>query len=309
MRGLLRDKPLLLTRTVRPVRHSVLTPPAIGELKEALVPAGGLSSTIVLCIFCNKRRPKAEEDVISQWLSDELHSTGQVTTEFITQMPGQPRMSRSQTFGNLATLKLHRVCHDCNNGWMSNLEKKTAPILIPMIRGETHELTIEDQRQIAAWSQMKCLTLDAFYPRTFDGTQHLPPRTAHSFCQNYQPLISSTVTLGRFIASAKNEKIRFGRHMSSVPSTSVYAELDVVVATFAFGQLLVQVSIGASGAVPPRQAAHSLVVAHSILNCWPSDRIEEWPPNGVVIGDQFDEVAQTTVFVAQIREFPGPPEP
>jgi hypothetical protein len=189
------------------------------------------------------------------------------------------------------------------------LENKTAPLLIPMIRGQSNDLSFEDLRQIASWAQMKCLTLDAFYPQTYGGIQHLPARTAHAFCQLYQPLISSTVTLGRFIASATNEKIRFGRHMSNVPRTSVYAELDVVVATFAFGQLLIQVSIGSSGAVPPRQAAHALVTDHPLTRCWPSDRTAQWPPNGVVVGNQFDVVAQATVVVNQVREFPGSVEP
>lgn len=269
------------------------------------MPSSGTSSSNVLCIFCNKHRPKSREDVISHWLSEELRSTDSVVTEFITKIPGRPRMSRFQTFGNLETVKLHRVCNHCNNGWMSSLENMTAPLLIPMIRGEACRLTIESQRQIASWAQLKCLTLDAFYPRTYGGIQHLPPAVAHSFFQWYQPLLSSTVTIGRFIPSAINEKLRFGRHMSSIPSTSVYAELDVVVATFAFGQLLIQVSIGASGAIPPRQAIHSLVLSHSINNCWPTNRVEEWPPSGFVVGNQFDAVAEAAVFVAHVGEYPS----
>ena len=224
-------------------------------------------------------------------------------------MPGQQRTSRTQKFANLATLKLKRVCYVCNTGWMSELEDATAPILIPMINGRTTVLSMEEQRQIAAWAQLKCLSIDAYYRGHHDGIQFLPPTTAHAFCQRYQPLISSTVTLGHFIPATVNEKIRFSRHMSNVPPTSVYANLEVVVATFAFKQLLIQVSIGESAAVPPRQAAHALEVAHSIIRCWPSDRAEEWPPSGVVIGDQFYEIAHSSVLINQVREFPGPPEP
>jgi hypothetical protein len=269
----------------------------------------GVSSAQVLCIFCNRRRPKAIEDVIPRWLSEELDSTGQVTTEFITQLPGQSRTSRIQRFGDLATVKLHRVCYRCNNEWMSELEQLTKPLLISMIRGESCQLTPEEQRQISAWAQLKCLSLDAFYPRTRDGIQHLPPRVAHAFCQTYQPLVSSTVTLGRFRPSAANEKIRFGRHMSNLPANEVHASLDVVVATFAFGQLLIQVSIGTSGAIPPRQAAHSIVVQHSYLQCWPSGDATVWPPTGTVVGDEFDVVAQATVIVSQVTEFPRPQQP
>ena len=244
--------------------------------------------------------------MISLWLSDELDSTGKVITEFITEMPGKPRSSRFQDFGNLATVKLHRVCNMCNNEWMSELERQTSPILIPMIRGQSTELSPEQQHQISAWCQLKCLTLDAFYPRTYGGIQHLPPKTSHAFGQLYQPLLNSTVTLSRFIPSKANEKVRFGRYMSNLPADDVRASLDVVIVTLALGQLLLQVSIGASGDVPARQAGYSLVTRPA-LQCWPTFGAQHWPPVGVVVGDEFDNVAKAVVMVSQVTEFPGPP--
>ena len=269
----------------------------------------GASSTIVLCIFCSERRPKSEEDVLPLWLSRELNSTGQVITEFITEIPGQPRTSRFQPFGNLATLKLERICHICNNEWMSKLEDMTSPLLIPMIQGQACQLTTEDQRQISAWAQLKCLTLDAFYPQTHGGVRHLPERMAHAFCQTYQPLLSSTVTIGQFIPSAANEKIRWGRYMSSLPPTDVYASLDVVVCTLALGQLLMQVSIAASGFEQPREALHHLVRRHPMFDCWPADRVITWPPTDAVVGDQFDDVAKALIYVNKVTDVPGPSHP
>jgi len=255
------------------------------------------------------RRPKADEDVLPVWLSRELNSTGQVVTEFITEMPGQPRTTRFQPFANLATLKLERVCHVCNNGWMSELENRTKPLLIPMIRGNACQLSVQNQRQISAWTQLKCLTLDAFYPQTHSGIRHLPARTAHAFYQTYQPLLSSTVTIGRFAPSAANEKIRWGRYMSSLPATDIYASLDVVVCTLAFGQLLMQVSIAASGFEQPREALHHLVRRYPMFDCWPTDRVQSWPPSHAVVSDQFDDLAEAPVYVNKATEFPGPHEP
>lgn len=61
-------------------------------------------------------------------------------TDFITPMLGEPLTQHSQQLGNLATIKLKRVCDDCNNNWMSDLEDRTRPLMEPLIRdtGPTH---------------------------------------------------------------------------------------------------------------------------------------------------------------------------
>jgi hypothetical protein len=119
--------------------------------------------------------------------------------------------------------------------------------------------------------------------------------------------VSSTVTLSRFIPSKANEKVRFGRLMSNLPANDFHASLDVAVVTLAFGHLLIQVSVGASGDKPGRQAAYSLVTRPT-LQCWPTPGSQTWPPNDVVVGDEFDKVAKAVVIVSKVTEFPGPPQ-
>ena len=50
------------------------------------------------------------------------------------------------------------VCQTCNNGWMSELEAKVGPILIPMIDGSAKTLAPEQQFYIVAWLT-KCTML------------------------------------------------------------------------------------------------------------------------------------------------------
>ena len=96
----------------------------------------GTSSDIVLCIFCGLRGPRAREDIISDWLAEELGGTPPISTTHFADVGGQEPRSFTQTHGSVATLKYPEVCRDCNGGWMSNLEVSTKPLLVPLIRGE-----------------------------------------------------------------------------------------------------------------------------------------------------------------------------
>ncbi len=73
-------------------------------------------------MFCDQVGPRAEEDIISRWVSKELEPVGPISTDFLTEVPDQPIVRHTKQFGSLATLKLPRTCADCNGGWMSRLE-------------------------------------------------------------------------------------------------------------------------------------------------------------------------------------------
>jgi hypothetical protein len=46
------------------------------------------------------------------------------------------------------------VCGACNSGWMSDLQNKTKPILIPLLQGDRHSLRKPSQAILAAWVTM-----------------------------------------------------------------------------------------------------------------------------------------------------------
>jgi len=136
------------------------------------------SKRYVQCIFCDERKPRAREDVIPRWMSQELNPTGAVYTDFFTDLPGNPVLKRSKKSADLATLKLPDVCVDCNGVWTSGLEKDTKPILLPLLRGRPTSISPAEQRQIAAWCQLKCF-------RCFDGgerTRTADFHVANVFC-------------------------------------------------------------------------------------------------------------------------------
>lgn len=56
------------------------------------------------------------------------------------------------------------VCATCNGGWMSDLEARAAPLLRPMLRGQTQGLSIEQQILLARWATKTSMTLDQTTP-------------------------------------------------------------------------------------------------------------------------------------------------
>jgi hypothetical protein len=49
------------------------------------------------------------------------------------------------------TMTVRRTCKSCNNGWMSQLEVATEPVLAPMFGGSPQLLTDEKARVLATW--------------------------------------------------------------------------------------------------------------------------------------------------------------
>jgi len=259
----------------------------------------------VLCIFCDERKPRAREDVISEWMSDELNPTGTVYTDFITELPGVPLQRRSKKSGNLATLKLRDVCVDCNGGWMSRLENATKPILLPMLRGVAGPLNLSEQRQLAAWCQLKCLTLDAFYRGEHDGVRHLPARLTHDFYRERQPLENSLVVLGRYLPPKQGVFMPWGRLMKEYPADGVRPAASIVIVTFAFGHLALQVLVGA-WQTPHAAQIHFPYADPRFLRIWPSEQqaFVRWPPNVAISVSDFAGVAGPGTRVSSGAEPP-----
>jgi hypothetical protein len=264
------------------------------------VPGPNQSRTNVLCIFCNQRRPRAVEDIISNWIAREFDPVGAITTDFITAMPGEAVTHRSQQFGNLATLKLKRVCQVCNTGWMSVIENETRPILAPLIHGQASRLTLAEQVQLTLWAQLKTLSLDAYYLDTYQGIQHLPDRVFQGFETQRQPIEQSTVTLGCYLPPQNGVMLPWARYLSSAPATEYTPSLDVLIATFGFGHLLLQISIGAWHD-ETEHAAYSLVTP-VMPQCWPPrEDTLEWYPDITATPANFDAVASPVVLVTPIQ--------
>lgn len=252
---------------------------------------------LIRCIFCDRASPRAREDVFPKWMSKEFKGKPPFTTDHRTYVRKGGTIKRSTKDGSFSTLKLKEVCTECNGVWMSRLEKVTQPILEPLIRGERTDLTGAKLRQLAAWAQLKCLTLDAYYLGTHKGTRHLPASTAHTFGQHYQPLANSLVRLGICVPPEQGAMLLWGRQLLTSPATAEHTEIKIVIATFAFGHLILQVLIGASSV---RDNVRQLLFPASdqrLIPCWPleSNHDISWPPRNTIPPEDFDLLAQSGI--------------
>jgi hypothetical protein len=146
--------------------------------------------------------------------------------------------------------------------------------------------------------------LDAFYQGTYRGFQHLPARVAHEFGQLRQPLETSTVSLARYVPPTAGVMLPWARSIKSTPATSKTPPLDVVVATFGFGHLTIQVSIGEWRDPFPYRPFYSLATPLGSplpQQCWPvvTDNLS-WPNSTPITAADFHAIAQPEVILSAL---------
>lgn len=252
-----------------------------------------MSPRQVRCIFCDLRGPQAIEDIIPDWVVREVGGTPPFSTDFFDDVQGADPRSRSLASLGLTQLKLRKVCATCNNGWMSRIENWTNPLLIRMIRGESIVLSPSQRRLIAAWCQLKCISVDALYGGRYEGIRYLPAEVARSFGQHEQPLLNSIVRVGRFERPPQGVMLRWGRHMGNVALTKEHPPMNLVTVTLAIGFLMAQVVIGAWVPDSPTPNAVFPPCPDWAVICWPVEYAagHSWPPPTSITPDRFDDLA------------------
>ena len=106
------------------------------------------------CIFCDSPLAgnRAEEHVIPRWLMEFLGLTDDQLYLAVAQSKDDTILkARTQVAGNFVE---GRVCGNCNNGWMNDLERQTKELLKPLIQGTTNLLSISDDERttLAKWA-------------------------------------------------------------------------------------------------------------------------------------------------------------
>jgi hypothetical protein len=86
-----------------------------------------------LCIICDEQRAGTKEDIVPNWLRREIRKLDAYAGSI-----------------NQASL-LVRMCEDCNATFGKRYENQAAPIVKPLLRGETRLVSSADQRMIVRW--------------------------------------------------------------------------------------------------------------------------------------------------------------
>ena len=107
------------------------------------------------CPFCDGDRHPTKEHVFPEWLLEELGLTKTPTKAIHQTISGQAKNTRSMNHGGMV---LGKVCGDCNNGWMSELEAAARPVLLTARRKEP--LQTLDAQLLATWAFKTAIVLN-----------------------------------------------------------------------------------------------------------------------------------------------------
>ena len=252
-----------------------------------------MSPIRVSCIFCDRWREQAIEDIIPDWIAKEIGGKPPFTVDYFDDVHGAEAKRRTGASMALEQLKLRGVCARCNNESMSRIENSVKALLADLIRGQARLVTPKDCRLLAAWCQLKCICIDARYGGGYEGIRHLPPEVAHAFGQREQPLSSSSVTVGRFEAPPAGVMLRWGRHMGDVAGNSEHPPMRLVTVSLAIGSLVAKVVMGAWMPDRPSLKATFRKAPDWAVPCWPVDLkvAYSWPPRVSITPEAFDHFA------------------
>ncbi len=123
-----------------------------------------------ICIFCGVEGKISKEHVFGLWLKDlfprdEHTKRKSIYTAWLDESGSHtPAEKKDQLQGHVGSKQLRVVCQRCNNIWLSQLETRIRPILVPLITGEHRNLIESEQALLATWSTRIAMVAEHFRP-------------------------------------------------------------------------------------------------------------------------------------------------
>jgi hypothetical protein len=111
------------------------------------------------CVFCG-RSPVTNEHIFPRWLNRYLGADRRQQLELEQARYGEGGFDR--VYPSLGiNFRIRKVCAQCNNGWIANLEAESIDVLDPLIGGLDLQLvSLRQQRQIALWATKTAMVMD-----------------------------------------------------------------------------------------------------------------------------------------------------
>jgi hypothetical protein len=252
---------------------------------------GQLVSSARICIFCSNPA-NSREHIWANWLKDYVPRT-QINYDearIWVNADGRKEPSLRHRAGDPRSRSLRIVCAACNNGWMSRMQERAKPILVPLIRGEDRTLDAKEQGAVSGWAAL--LVIIAEYAHRDWVSVPVVDRAWIKSSSLAPP--NWLVWAGRFIAP--HGESRMSRSVFPIVSNAEFATLagregvrlfNGQASTFLVGQLLVH-TLSA-----PRRLRFTLDPKLELklrLICPPRRQVE-WPP-GAISEDEYVDLTQ-----------------
>jgi hypothetical protein len=212
------------------------------------------------------------------WLADFLQASFPGPFTMTREVTGR-LTAGSQWEAPVLRQKAKQVCPTCNHGWMSRLEKATAPVMKPLILGQQQLLSPAEQVRLARWAVKTAATLEFAYhgetdifvsqaERDWLREKQTPPKTTHVWLAAHD---GDLLGFHRSLGFTERVSSRLaGPHPTG-------RELKSYSATIAVAHFVMKVF----GNAPSDQVTVELpgVPGDLVLKVWPaSRRALIWPP-------------------------------
>jgi hypothetical protein len=177
--------------------------------------------------------------------------------------------------GDFRSRKLRVVCQACNNGWMSDVQNKAKPILIPFLTGEWPQLTYAQQVVLATWA----IVFNMVYERGGPPENYAISQEDRDHVRNHQTPPSNwhvaIASLDGADSDGRSVYFSFGvspyKPVTAVPPATRNAQITF----FGAGKVVFQTWSAAAGFPFDRCAAASGYIRRALgfQRVWPGSRV------------------------------------
>jgi hypothetical protein len=233
------------------------------------------------CIFCS-RTGLSEEHIWPVWSHEFVPKSGSnLYTKKLqiaaNQSAEKQDVSLTQHNGDITSMRVKVVCKThCNNGWMSRLEQRAKPILVPLITGAPIVLSHPNQEIVATWIATKLLTIEAANPDPVTPAGEFPQLMGRR-----RPPEIMRIWIGHFKGTIGSGA--YHRQAASAPLPVPFGGLSLVYTPkkqniqtqmFIIGQLFVQ---AVTTTVPALKFNPPPEFSNVLRQIWPYERSFAWP--------------------------------
>jgi hypothetical protein len=252
------------------------------------------------CVFCGVDETLSKEDVIPLWTRPFLAASqtgGHGDRINHSYESPDERAARSHTRNaRNPDVKVAAVCKErCNNGWMSQLEARTKPLLGPMIRGRPTPLSVNDQQILATWAVKTTLMFHLARPASTQPG--LGASTYRRFFSELRPPVGTKVLLG----ATHGGPAAWESTTRLTTSAGVGPALPAVLTALALGNVLL-VTLLLDTDTAPTVGVLQARFAGPFSHIWPIDRELRWPCHPPIDGDEM-----TLDALGHLLSHPGSP--
>jgi len=116
------------------------------------------------CIFCD-RPGLTKEHMWADWLRRYIpRELQRHTTSLAKFRMGKTERTVVTRTGDPHSRRIKCVCADCNSGWMSQIQEKAKPYIVPLLKGIRVAFSRDSQTALATWITMMIMVAEHLTP-------------------------------------------------------------------------------------------------------------------------------------------------